>query len=83
MTEKGALAILTGQVRRSLSLVAARATDRCLLDRVEVLGSGDKAALGRRRWREQEVRALEMEQSTRPKHAAWKGCAQKGEFYLM
>ena len=54
-TEVAALARLTGQVRRSLSLVAARATSRCLLDRLEVLGSGDRAAARRRSWREQEL----------------------------
>ena len=62
MTEEGALAVLTGQVRRSLSLVPARATSRCLLDRLEVLGSGDRAAQRRRSWREKEVRAMDREQ---------------------
>ena len=33
-TEEAAMAQLTGQVRRSLSLVAARATARCLLERL-------------------------------------------------
>jgi hypothetical protein len=40
MTEEAALALLTGQVRRSLSLVAARATARCLLVWLVVLGWG-------------------------------------------
>ena len=47
-SEEAVLAQLTGQVRRSLSLVDARATARCLLDRLEVLGSGDQAAARRR-----------------------------------
>ena len=61
-SEEAVLAQLTGQVRRSLSLVAARATARCLLDRLEVLGSGDQAAARRRSWRDQELRRMSREQ---------------------
>ena len=61
-SEEAALAQLTGQVRRSLSLVAARATARCLLDRLEVLGSGDQAAARMRSWRDQELRRMSREQ---------------------
>ena len=40
MSPEGALAILTGQVRRTLSLVAARAQARLLLDRLQVFLEG-------------------------------------------
>ena len=83
MTEEGALAILTGQVRRSLSLVAARATARCLLDRLEVLGTGDKAALGRRHWREQEIRTMEKEERAHALSMQYgRAVLRRGEFYL-
>ena len=59
---EAALAQLMGQVRRSLNLVAARATARCLLDRLEVLGSGDQAAARMRSWRDQELRRRSWEQ---------------------
>ena len=65
MTGEAALALLTGQIRRSLSLVAARATAKCLLDRLEALegaggkGTGERAAC------------------SRPQHEAWKGSLQK------
>ena len=82
-TEVAALARLTGQVRRSLSLVAARATARCLLDRLEVLGSGDRAAARRRSWRDQELRRMTREQKA---HALGlqhgRAVLQRGEFYL-
>ena len=83
MSEEAALARLTGQVRRSLSLVAARATARCLLDRLEVLGTGEKAAAGRRHWVEAETRRMEREQRA---HAVamlhGKAVLRRGEFYL-
>ena len=61
-SEKAALAALTGQVRRRLSLVSARAQARLLLDRVAVLGRGTEAAAGRRRWVEEEERRMSREQ---------------------
>jgi hypothetical protein len=83
MSEEAALARLTGQVRRSLSLVAARATARCLLDRLEVLGTGEQAAAGRRHWVEAEARRMEREQRA---HAVamqhGKAVLRRGEFYL-
>ena len=83
MTEEGALAVLTGQVRRSLSLVAARATSRCLLDRLEVLGSGDRAAQRRRSWREKEVRAMDREQRAHALSVQYgMRVLRRGEFYL-
>ena len=54
MSDEAALAALTGQVRRQLSLVSARAQAKLLLDRVAVLGQGAEASLGRRRWVEEE-----------------------------
>ena len=62
MSDTAALALLTGQITRLLSLVSARATARCLLDRLEVLGSGADGAAGRRRWREREVKRMDREQ---------------------
>ena len=44
MNWEGALAMITGQVRRRLSLTAARANARLILDRVQVLGEGTEAA---------------------------------------
>ena len=83
MTEEAALALLTGQIRRSLSLVVARATAKCLLDRLEVVGSGTAVAARRRHWREQEARALEREQRAHAlsmKHG--RAVFRRGEFYL-
>ena len=83
MSDTAALALLTGQIRRSLSLVSARATARCLLDRLEVLGSGADGAAGRRRWREREVRRMDREQRA---HALsmqhGRAVLKQGEFYL-
>ena len=83
MSEEAALARLTGQVRRSLSLVAARATARCLLDRLEVLRTGEKAAERRRHWREIEVRRMDREQRA---HAVamqhGRAVLRRGEPYL-
>ena len=49
-SEEGELAILTGQVRRWLSLEGVRSQARCLLDRVAGLGLGAAAAAKRRGW---------------------------------
>ena len=62
VSQEAALAALTGQVRRQLSLVSARAQARLLLDRVAVLGRGAEAAAGRRRWVEVEERRMGREQ---------------------
>ena len=62
VSKEAALASLTGQVRRQLSLVSARAQARLLLDRVAVLGRGTEAAAGRRRWVEEEERRMGREQ---------------------
>ena len=62
VSNEAALAALTGQVRRQLSLVSARAQARLLLDRVAVLGQGAEAAMGRRRWVEVEERRMGREQ---------------------
>ena len=56
------MAILTGQVRRTLSLEVARAQARLLLDRVQVLGMGAGEAAVRRRWQEGEERRMAKEQ---------------------
>ena len=56
MSKEAALAALTGQVRRQLSLVSARTQARLLLDR------GAEAAAGRRRWVEVEERRMGREQ---------------------
>ena len=62
MSPEAGLAIITGQVRRTLSLVAARAQARLLLDRVQVLGRGAAEAGRRRRWQEGEERRMGKEQ---------------------
>ena len=52
LCDKGALSIITGQVRRNLSLVTARANAQCLLERVQVLGGGERRQLkGEGGWR--------------------------------
>ena len=62
MSSEGALSILTGQVRRNLSLVTARAQARLLLDRLQVLGRGAAEANRRRMWLEVEERRMGKEQ---------------------
>ena len=42
--------------------MADRETARGLLDRLEVLGSGDQAAARRRSWKDQELRRMSREQ---------------------
>ena len=46
----GELAILTGQIRRWLSVEGVRNQARCLIDRVGGLGAGAAAAAKRRSW---------------------------------
>ena len=62
MSAEAGLAILTGQVRRTLSLEVARAEARLLLDRVQVLGRGAEEAAVRRRWQVGEERRMAKEQ---------------------
>ena len=62
MSREGALAMITGQVRRRLSLTAARANARLILDRVQVLGEGMEAAGARRRLQAVEERRMDREQ---------------------
>ena len=72
-----------GQVRRSLSLVAARAKARCLLDRLEVLGSGDQTSARRRSCSDQELRRLSREQKAHSLALKdGRAVLQRGEFYL-
>ena len=83
MAEAGAIAILTGQIRRGLSLVVARENARVLLARVQGLGRGAAEAAGRRRWAESEEWRMRREQQ-----AHWLGqqlgrsILRRGERYL-
>ena len=60
-SEEAEVAVLTGQVRRLLSLEAVRSQARCLLDRVRGLGAGAAQAARRRQWAEEEERRLGRE----------------------
>ena len=60
-SEEAEIAVLTGQVRRLLSLEGVRSQARCLLDRLRGLGAGAAAALRRRQWAEQEEQRLGKE----------------------
>ena len=71
MSPEAGLAIITGQVRRTLSLVAARAQARLLLDRVQVLGRGAAEAGRRRRWQEVEERRMGKEQRAHHPPSYW------------
>ena len=81
--EVAALAILTGQIRQGLSLVAARSQARLLLDRVEAVGSGAAEAAKRRRWvaleswkmqKEEKVHMLGLQQG--------RAVLRRGEIFL-
>ena len=63
-SDVAALSVLTGQIRRGLSLVAARSQARLLLDRLEVVGSGAAGAARRRQWVALESWRLQKEQRT-------------------
>ena len=63
ISDKAQLAILTGQVRRELSLVAVRARARCLLARLDGLGTGAAEAARRRNWATFEEGRLRKERS--------------------
>ena len=58
MGEEAELAMLKGQVRRSLSLVAVCSQARLLLDRLRGIGDGADVAARRRRWAEEEERRM-------------------------
>ena len=60
-SDEAELAMLTGQVRRTLSLVAVRSQARCLLQRLTGLGAGAQEAARRRGWAEQEERRMGRE----------------------
>ena len=81
--EGAALSLITGQVRRGISIVTAQAQARCLLERVEVLGGGGKEASRRRRWAEEEER-----RSRRENHAHTlsmmhgRSVLRRGDIYL-
>ena len=83
MSDVGALSVLTGQIRRGLSLVAARSQARLLLDRVEAVGNGAVQAAGRRKWvalegwrmqKEQKAHMLGLQQG--------RTVLRRGEFFL-
>ena len=60
-SEEGEVAVLTGQVRRMLSLEGVRGAARCLLDRLQGLGAGAAAAVRRRAWAAAEEQRLRRE----------------------
>ena len=60
-TEEGEVAVLTGQVRRVLSLEGVKGSARCLLDRLRGLGAGAAATARRRAWAEAEEQRLRRE----------------------
>ena len=61
MSDAGELAILTGQIRRSLSLEGVRSQARCLLSRLDGIGAGARAAAKRRGWAALEEKRMENE----------------------
>ena len=82
-SEEAEVAMLTGQVRRLLSLEAVRSQARCLLDRVQGLGDGAAAAARRRQWAEKEEERLGRE---RQAHLLSLGrgfhALRRGQFFL-
>ena len=82
-SEEAEVAMLTGQVRRLLSLEAVRSQARCLLDRVRGLGDGAAAAARRRQWAEKEEERLGRE---RHAHLLSLGrgfhALRRGQFFL-
>ena len=83
MSEEAALSVLRGQVRRSLSLETARANARCLLERVQVVGSGGRSAAGRRRQVLEVERRMQREQRSNMlsiQHG--RSVLRRGQFYL-
>ena len=81
--DTAALAVLTGQVRRGLSLVAARSQARMLLDRVEAVGRGAAEAAKRRNWIAQEGWRMEKEQRAHMLGLKQgRAILRRGEFFL-
>ena len=75
-SDAGELAILTGQVRRWLSLEGVRGQARCLLGRVGALGPGAVAAAKRRGWALQEEARMSRERN------AHQLCLAQGHYAL-
>ena len=79
-SDAAALSVLTGQIRRGLSLVAARSQARLLLDRLEAVGSGAAGVARRRQWV-----ALEIAERAKGSYdwlAAGKASAEEGGLFL-
>ena len=83
LSDVSALSVLTGQIRRGLSLVAARSQARLLLDRLEAVGNGAVQAARRRSWvalegwrmqREQRAHMLGLKQG--------RAVLRRGDFFL-
>ena len=75
-SEAGELAILTGQIRRWLSVEGVRSQARCLIDRVGALGAGAAAATKRRQW------ALHEEARMSRERNAHQLCLAQGHYAL-
>ena len=75
-SDEGELAILTGQIRRWLSLEGVRSQARCLLERVGALGAGAAAAAKRRGW------ALQEEARMSKERYAQQLCLAQGHYAL-
>ena len=75
-SEAGELAILTGQIRRWLSIEGVRSQARCLVDRVGALGPGAAAATKRRQW------ALSEEARMSRERNAHQLCLAQGHYAL-
>ena len=82
-SDEAEVAVLTGQVRRLLSVEGVRCQARCLLDRLRGLGDGAAAAARRRQWAAQEETRLRSE---RQAHLLSLGQGQhalrRGQFFL-
>ena len=82
-SEEAEIAVLTGQIRRLLSLEAVRSQARCLLDRVRGLGAGAAEAARRRQWAEVEEQRLGRE---RQAHLVSLGqgynALRRGQFFI-
>ena len=77
------LGVVTGQIRRALSLDFARAQGLCLLSRLCHLGEGARAAVARRQQagREEEVRRREQT-AHHLANVQGKGLRRAGEIYM-
>ena len=82
-SDVSALSVLTGQIRRGLSLVAARSQARLLLDRVEAVGRGAVEAARRRIWVAQESWRMQKEQKAHMLGLKQgRAVLRRGEFFL-